>query len=78
MSQIIFKKNPYKTKPSFRNYDMYGYYCFGEFDGKEYFEIATTSEKENEYNPNHNRQVIDIDKDEAINIIRLLKAYFKI
>lgn len=77
MSKIELKKDENKKKPSFKS-SIYGFYNFGLFNGKEYFEIRTVSEAENEDESKHSRQVIDIDKETAIELIKLLKDNFKI
>lgn len=78
MSKIKFIENKYKTTPKFRDSNVNGYYCFGAFKGTEYFEICTTSKNENYNEKHHYRQVIDIDKKTAIELINLLKKKFEL
>ena len=78
MSKIVFKENQNKTKPSFRDSNINGYYCFDKFKGIEYFEICTSSKDENNTESHHYRQVIDLDKETAIQLINLLKDKFKL
>ena len=78
MSKIIFKENHHKKTPSFKYDNMYGYYCFGKFNGENIFEICTSSKDENDQDSYHYRQVIDIDKEEAIKLIDLLRDSFNI
>ena len=78
MSKITFVKNQHRTNPNFRDTNIKGYYCFGPFKGVDYFEICTTSKDENDIEGHHYRQVIDIDREAAIELVKLLKTYFKI
>ena len=78
MSKIIFIENNYKKHPSFRDKNIKGYYNFGVFKDVEYFEICTSSKGENDIDSHHYRQVIDIDKKTAVELIKLLKEKFKI
>ena len=80
MSKITFIENAYKTNPSFRDSEIKGYYCFGPFKNTEYFEICTISKNENESENNkpHYRQVIDIDREQAIFLINELIRNFTI
>lgn len=68
MSKITFMENKHKTSPKFKDSNVKGYYCFGVFNGTEY----------NAIDSRHYRQVIDIDKETAIELIELLKQKFRI